>query len=245
MVEVRLGDSRFPVSSGSGGSFGANSSTAGLYVACEELRRQLAQKAGLDPATAVFENGQVRASGRAQSLASLVGQTPVTAEGDIKFAELQQKYAQAGFGAHFCEVGVDSYTGETRVRRMLSVAAAGRILNPKTARSQCLGGMTMGIGSALMEQAVVDTRLGYFVNHDMAGYHVPVHADIPALEVIFLEELDDKSSPMKAKGVGELGICGVGAAVANAVYNATGVRVREYPITVDKLLPGLPALGAG
>jgi xanthine dehydrogenase YagR molybdenum-binding subunit len=243
-VEVRLGDSRFPVSSGSGGSFGANSSTAGLYVACEELRRQLAQKAGLDPATAVFENGQVRAGGRAQSLASLVGQTPVTAEGDIKFAELQQKYAQAGFGAHFCEVGVDSYTGETRVRRMLSVAAAGRILNPKTARSQCLGGMTMGIGAALMEDAVVDTRLGYFVNHDMAGYHVPVHADIPELEVIFLDELDDKSSPMKAKGVGELGICGVGAAVANAVYNATGVRVREYPITLDKLLPGLPALSA-
>jgi xanthine dehydrogenase YagR molybdenum-binding subunit len=243
-VDVRLGDSRFPLSSGSGGSFGANSSTAGLYAACEELRRQLAQKAGLDPAKAVFENGQVRLGRRSQSLASLAGPNGITVENGITFAELEDKYAQASFGAHFCEVGVDMHTGETRVRRMLSVAAAGRILNPKTARNQCLGGMTMGIGAALMEEAVVDTRLGYFVNHDMAGYHVPVHADIPALEVIFLEELDDKSSPMKAKGVGELGICGVGAAVANAVYNATGVRVREYPITLDKLLPGLPALSA-
>jgi xanthine dehydrogenase YagR molybdenum-binding subunit len=94
----------------------------------------------------------------------------------------------------------------------------------------------MGIGAALMEECVVDTRFGYFVNRDLAEYHVPVHADIPALEVIFLEELDDKSSPMKAKGVGELGICGVGAAVANAVCNATGVRIRDYPLTMDKLI---------
>jgi xanthine dehydrogenase YagR molybdenum-binding subunit len=99
--------------------------------------------------------------------------------------------------------------------------------------------MTMGIGAALMEECVVDTRYGYFVNHDLAEYHVPVHADIPDLEVIFLEETDDKSSPMKAKGVGELGICGVGAAVANAVYNATGARIRDYPLTMDKILPHL------
>ncbi|HEX4183635.1 MAG TPA: xanthine dehydrogenase family protein molybdopterin-binding subunit, partial [Caulobacteraceae bacterium] len=239
-VEVRLGDSRFPISSGSGGSWGANSSSAGLYAACEELRRQLAQKAGLDPSQAVFENGQVRSGERSQPLTNLAGPEGITVENGITFGDLEQKYAQASFGAHFCEVGVDMHTGETRIRRMLSVAAAGRILNPKTARNQCLGGMTMGIGSALMEDAVLDERLGFFVNHDMAGYHVPVHADIPDLEVIFLEELDDKSSPMKAKGLGELGICGVGAAVANAVYNATGVRVRDYPITLDKLLPGLP-----
>jgi xanthine dehydrogenase YagR molybdenum-binding subunit len=100
--------------------------------------------------------------------------------------------------------------------------------------------MIMGIGSALMEETVLDKRFGFFVNHDMAGYHVPVHADILDLEVVFLEELDDKSSPMKAKGLGELGISGAGAAVANAIYNATGVRVRDYPITLDKLLPGLP-----
>jgi xanthine dehydrogenase YagR molybdenum-binding subunit len=242
-VEVRLGDSRFPISSGSGGSFGANSSTAGLYTACEALRRQLAQKAGVNSAEADFTGGQIRAGKRAVSLASLAGPQGVSAEDGIVFRDLEREYAQASFGAHFCEVGVDMHTGETRVRRLLSVAAAGRILNPKTARSQCLGGMTMGIGAALMEDAVVDTRLGYIVNHDMASYHVPVHADIPDLEVIFLNELDDKSSPMKAKGVGELGICGVGAAVANAVYNATGVRVRDYPVTLDKLLPGLPSVG--
>ncbi len=132
---------------------------------------------------------------------------------------------QSTFGAHFVEVGVDIATGEIRVRRMLAVCAAGRILNPKSARSQVIGAMTMGVGAALMEELAVDKRPGFFVNHDLAGYEVPVHADIPHQNVIFLDETDPMSSPMKAKGVGELGICGVGAAVANAVYNATGVRV--------------------
>jgi xanthine dehydrogenase YagR molybdenum-binding subunit len=123
---------------------------------------------------------------------------------------------------------------------MLAVCAAGRILNPKAARSQVIGAMTMGLGGALMEALAVDTRRGFFVNHDLAGYEVPVHADVPHQEVIFLDETDPMSSPMKAKGVAELGICGVGAAVANAVYNATGIRVRDYPITLDKLLDRMP-----
>src|SRR2546427_408023 len=105
-----------------------------------------------------------------------------------------------------------------------------------------IGAMTMGVGAALMEELAVDTRLGYFVNHDLAGYEVPVHADIPHQEVIFLDEVDPMASPMKAKGVGELGICGVSAAIANAIHNATGVRVRDYPITLDKLLAGLGRL---
>jgi len=124
---------------------------------------------------------------------------------------------------------------------MLCVCASGRILNPKTARSQVIGAMTQGVGAALMEELAVDKRFGFFVNHDLAGYEVPVHADIPHQEVIFLDETDPLSSPLKAKGVGELGICGVAAAVANAIYNATGVRVRDYPVTLDKLLPGMPA----
>lgn len=103
--------------------------------------------------------------------------------------------------------------------------------------------MVMGAGATLMEELVVDKRLGLFINHDLAGYEVPVHADIPYQEVVFLDTLDPVISPMKAKGVGELGICGVGAAIANAIYNATGVRVRNYPITLDKLLPGLPDVG--
>ena len=125
---------------------------------------------------------------------------------------------------------------------MLAVCAAGRILNPKAARSQVIGAMTMGVGAALMEELAVDKRQGFFVNHDLASYEVPVHADIPHQDVIFLDEVDNKSSPMKAKGVGELGLCGVGAAVANAIYNATGVRVRDYPITLEKHLDRLPVL---
>ncbi|CUS43761.1 Periplasmic aromatic aldehyde oxidoreductase,molybdenum binding subunit YagR [hydrothermal vent metagenome] len=105
-----------------------------------------------------------------------------------------------------------------------------------------IGAMTMGVGAALMEELAVDKRFGFFVNHDLASYEVPVHADIPHQEVIFLDEVDPISSPMKAKGVGELGLCGVGAAIANAIYNATGVRVRDYPITLDKHLDRLPEI---
>ncbi len=135
---------------------------------------------------------------------------------------------------------MDADTGEIRVRRLLAVCAAGCILNPKTARSQVIGGMVMGVGAALMEEMVVDTRLGFFVNHDLAGYEVPVHADIPHLEAHFIDEVDPTMSPLKAKGVGELGLTGVAPALANAVYNATGIRVRDYPITLDKLLAQVP-----
>jgi xanthine dehydrogenase YagR molybdenum-binding subunit len=130
-------------------------------------------------------------------------------------------------------------TAEMRVRRMLSVIGAGRILNPKTARSQIIGGMVWGIGAALMEESVLDPRYGHFVNHDLAEYHVPVNADVPDLDVVFLEEPDNNANVFGSKGIGELGVCGAGAAVANAIFNATGVRVREFPITLDKVLPGL------
>ncbi|MBR0553714.1 aldehyde oxidoreductase molybdenum-binding subunit PaoC [Stakelama marina] len=236
-VVVKLGDSSFPVSSGSGGQWGANSSTAGVYAACMALREKVAAKLGLDPKSAVFENGTVSAGGKSAPLTDAAG---LSAEDRIEFGDLSRKYVQATFGGHFVEVAVDAYTGEMRIRRMLAACAAGRILNPKSARSQVIGAMTMGAGAALMEELVVDKRFGYFVNHDLAEYHVPVHADIPHQEVIFLEEEDPTSSPMKAKGVGELGICGVGAAIANAIYNATGVRVREYPITLDKFVEQMP-----
>src|SRR5206468_8613117 len=168
------------------------------------------------------------------------GESGLSAEDEIEYGDLAKKYQQSTFGAHSVEVGVDAATAEIRVRRMLAVCAAGRILNPKTARSQLIGAMTMGVGAALMEELVVDKRHGLFINHDLASYEAPVHADIPHQEVIFLDEVDPISSPMKAKAVAELGICGVAAAVANAVYNATGVRVRDYPVTLDKLLAGLP-----
>lgn len=240
-VQVRLGDSSFPVSAGSGGQWGANSSTAGVYAACVKLREAIAQRAELDPATAEFVDGGVQQGGRRIALAEIAAQGELSAEDVIEFGELHKRYQQSTFAAHFVEVGVDPYTGETRVRRMLAVCSAGRILNPKTARSQVIGAMTMGVGAALMEALEVDPRVGFFVNHDMASYEVPVHADIPRQDVVFLEETDPMSSPMKAKGVGELGLCGVGAAIANAIHNATGVRVRDYPVTLDKLLPQLPA----
>lgn len=241
-VVVRLGDSSFPVSAGSGGQWGGNCSTAGVYAACMKLRETVAQKLGISVTDAVFADGQVRSGARSTPLGQAAGEAELVAEDSIEFGDLAKQQQQATFGAHFVEVGVDAATAEVRVRRMLAVCASGRILNPKAARSQLIGAMTMGVGSALMEELVVDERVGFFVNHDFASYEVPVHADIPHQDVIFLDETDPMSSPMKAKGVAELGICGVAAAVANAIYNATGVRVREYPITLDKLLDRLPSV---
>ncbi|MGK6317556.1 aldehyde oxidoreductase molybdenum-binding subunit PaoC [Neorhizobium sp. DT-125] len=239
-VAVQLGDSRFPVSAGSGGQFGANSSTSGVYAACVKLREAVASKLGFNSEDVVFENGEVRSGNRSVPLAEAAGPDGLAGEDTMEWGDLTETHQQSTFGAHFVEVGVDVATGETRIRRMLAVCAAGRILNPITARSQVIGAMTMGAGGALSEELAVDTRRGFFVNHDLAGYEVPVHADIPHQEVIFMDETDPMSSPMKAKGVGELGLCGVSAAIANAIHNATGVRVRHYPITLDKLIGGLP-----
>ena len=242
-IVVRLGDSAYPVSSGSGGQFGANNSTSGVYAACVKLREAIAQKLGFNSADVDFSDGQVLSGNRAVPLSQAASDGEVVAEDLIEYGDLSKTHQQSTFGAHFVEVGVDAATAEIRVRRMLAVCAAGRILNPKTARSQVIGAMTMGVGAALMEELAVDKRRGFFVNHDLAGYEVPVHADIPHQEVIMLDETDPMSSPMKAKGIGELGICGVAAAVANSIYNATGVRVRDYPITLDKLLERMPEVG--
>ncbi|EJC1155032.1 xanthine dehydrogenase family protein molybdopterin-binding subunit [Cronobacter sakazakii] len=242
LVTVRLGDSDYPISSGSGGQWGANSSTAGVYAACVKLREAVASKLGFDPNRAEFFDGNVQGDGRIAALTDAAADGTLTVEDTMEYGDLDKQFQQSTFAGHFVEVAVEANTGEVRVRRMLAVCAAGRILNPKTARSQVIGAMTMGLGGALMEELFVDTRRGFFVNHDMALYEVPVHADIPTQEVIFLEDTDPVSSPMKAKGVGELGLCGVSAAIANAIYNATGVRVRDYPITLDKLLEGLPEM---
>ncbi|MDY0976294.1 aldehyde oxidoreductase molybdenum-binding subunit PaoC [Massilia sp. CFBP9012] len=243
-VTVRLGDSDFPDGAGSAGQWGAASSTAGVYAACVKLREKIAQQLGLNGTNAEFTGGRVRADGASRLLRDAVAKGPLSGEDTMEYGDLDQRYAQQTFAAHYVEVGVDAVTGEICVRRMLAVCAAGRIINPLAARSQIIGGMTMGAGAALMEHLVVDKRAGFFVNHDLAGYEVPVHADIPHQDVIFLDEVDPTAGPLKAKGVGELGICGVPAAIANAVYNATGIRVRDYPITLDKLLDRLPGVDA-
>jgi xanthine dehydrogenase YagR molybdenum-binding subunit len=241
-VVTRLGDSDLPETYGSGGQQGAASSTAGVYAACAKLRDLVAQRLGFNARDVEFVDGQVRSGGRAMPLADAAKYGELVAEDFMEYGDQAERYDRQTFGAHFVEVAVDRYTGVIRIRRMLAVCAAGRILNPLTARSQVIGGMTMGIGAALMEELAVDTRLGFFVNHDLAGYEVPVHADVPHLDVVFINEVDPTMSPLKAKGVGELGLTGVAAAIANAVYNATGVRVRDYPLTLEKHLFGLSAL---
>jgi xanthine dehydrogenase YagR molybdenum-binding subunit len=236
-VTVTLGDSDHPASAGSGGQWGAASVTAGVYAACVQLRRKIGEKLGFDADMAVFVDGKVVLGNRTVALRDA---GILSAEDTISFGAFKQGYDVGTYAGHFAEVAVNAYTGETRIRRMLAVCDAGRILNPLSARSQVIGAMVMSAGAALMEELAVDKRFGFFVNHDLAGYEVPVHADIPHQECVFLETLDPVISPMKAKGVGELGICGPGAAVANAVYNATGIRVRDYPLTLDKFLDRLP-----
>ncbi|MEZ6185393.1 MAG: xanthine dehydrogenase family protein molybdopterin-binding subunit [Planctomycetota bacterium] len=211
-VQVRLADSDLPRSSGSGGSFGAASAGGAVHRACQQLRRQL------------------EAGG------------PRSAEGHLEPGEDQEEYAQYMYGAHFVEVAVNAITGEPRLRRAVGAFSFGRVLNPLTARSQLIGAMTFGIGGALLEELLLDPRTGAYVNRDLAEYHVPVNRDVPRLDVLLLEEPDPRCGPLASKGVGELGICGIGAAIANGIHDATGVRVREFPLTLDKILPGLPPL---
>jgi len=238
-IHVELGDTNFPQAAGSGGSWGAGSSGSALFDACNALREKLSRAAGMDPATTRFADGSIASGERFRRLTDLVG-AGMEADGEIQPGRNNKDFSQQSYGAHFAEVGVDVDTGEIRLRRMLGVFTAGRILNAKTARSQALGGMVFGVGAALHEGMTLDARFGYFVNRDLAEYLVPVHADIPAIDAVFLTELDDRSNPLKSKGIGELGICGAGAAIANAVYNACGARIRDYPITLDKLLSQLP-----
>jgi xanthine dehydrogenase YagR molybdenum-binding subunit len=217
-VRVELGRSDYPVGPGSGASWGASGTCTAVHRACLALREKLRGGKPLED---------------------------VEAEGEIPgmWEEPNYKnYSIASYGAQFAEVGVDVDTAEVRLRRMLGVFAAGRILNAKTARSQMIGGMTFGVSSALFEEATVDTRTGAFVNRDLAEYLVPVHADIPEIDAVFLDGFDHKANVLGAKGIGELGNCGANAAVANAVFNATGVRVRDFPITLEKVLPGLPVV---
>ena len=159
----------------------------------------------------------------------------IEADGESPAPTLSMKYSMASYGAHFCEVGVHQYTRQVEIRRFVSAYDCGRIMNPKTAGSQIVGGVIMGIGMALLEESVVDERTGRLMNPTLGEYHVPVNADIPPIEVYFLDQ-PDPLMPMGAKPVGEIGIAGAAAAVANAVFQATGIRVRNLPITVDKLL---------
>lgn len=254
-VVVEIGDSELPPAPGSGGQFGAATAGSAALAAGMNLRKAIAEMATSDPqsplhagdpAEVTFQDSVIALENRSETLADLIRRNApegLTVEGEIRPAQDAQKWSTQTYGGHFVEVGVDPVTGEVRVRRMLGVFAAGRILNAKTAKSQLTGGMIWGVGSALGEGNAVDPRYGSLINQDLAQYLVPVQADIGDLDAIMLDEVDDKANPMGIKGVGELGNSGAGAAVANAVYNACGVRVRDYPITPDKLLAGLIAQG--
>jgi xanthine dehydrogenase YagR molybdenum-binding subunit len=250
-VRVEIGDSELPPAPGSGGQFGAATAGSAALAAGVNLRKAIAELAvsdpgsplaGGDPEAVTFQDGVNAIGNRSETIATLIRRTRpdgLTADGEIRPAADAHNWSQHTYGAHFCEVGVDPITGETRMRRMLGVFAAGRIINWKTARSQLTGGMIWGVASALTEGNAVDPRYGSLINQDLASYLVPVQADIGELDAIMLDEADDKANPMGIKGVGELGISGAGAAVANAIYNACGARLRDYPITPDKVLAAL------
>jgi xanthine dehydrogenase YagR molybdenum-binding subunit len=209
-VRMEIGDSAFPKAFLAGGSMGTASWGTAVVRACEALRVKLAE------ADAAL---------------------PVEAEADTaEEIKADEDLARHGFGAQFAEVWVDADSGEVRVTRMLGVFAVGRVINPKTARSQFIGGMTMGIGMALHEESVMDLEFGDYLNRDLAQYHVPACADVREIEAHWLDEDDPHLNPMGSKGIGEIGIVGTAAAVANAVYHATGKRVRELPIRLDRLL---------
>jgi xanthine dehydrogenase YagR molybdenum-binding subunit len=253
-VTVEIGDSGFSPAPGSGGQFGAASAGSGALAGGMALRARLAEMAVADPGSPLygheaksvdFRDGLIVVENRSETLASLVTRLApegVEVEGASAPASDARDYSSHSYGAHFCEVGVDMVTGEIRLRRMLGAFACGRILNEKTAKSQITGGMIWGVGAALTEINRVDPRYGSLGAQDLGTYHPPVHADIAGLDAYFLPEVDDKANPLGIKGVGEAGICGAGAAVANAVYNACGLRIRDYPMTPDRVLEALGAL---
>ncbi|MBU1331379.1 MAG: xanthine dehydrogenase family protein molybdopterin-binding subunit [Gammaproteobacteria bacterium] len=248
-VRFQLGDSSLPKAPLQGGSFTVSSVGSAVQQACEALKEKILEAAtqrpdspfaGLALAQVAFVDGalqRVDDPACRLALSELVGQVgELQAEVEAQPSKARDAYATATHSAVFVEVRVDEALGTVQVSRVVSAIAAGRVINPKTARSQILGGVVWGIGQALHEETLIDHNLGRYMNHSLAEYHLPVHADNPAIEVLFVDEPDSVVNSLGSKGVGEIGIVGVAAAVANAVYHATGKRVRDLPITLDKLL---------
>jgi xanthine dehydrogenase YagR molybdenum-binding subunit len=249
-VRFEYGDSNFPEAPVAGGSNSTISVGAAVIAACEAAKKKIHGLVGEDEASPLvgtrFDEVEFRDGGiyhkvessRGETFAAILGRfeiDKIETEGEAAPGADAGKYAMGSYGAQFCEVRVDEETGEVRVTRFLGVFDCGRIINPKTASSQWRGGITMGIGMALTEAALFDVRKGRIVNPSLAEYHVPVNLDVPNIDIHFLD-IPDPLTPLGAHGVGEIGITGVAAAIANAVFNATGKRIRHLPITLDKLL---------
>jgi len=246
-VTFMLGDSSLPNAPLQGGSFTVSSVGSAVRQACHVLRTQVLEHArNMYPQVAntprqqiTFIDGYLHAGNHRWALADIVASAPdgkFEVQIDAEPGARRQPFSTATHSAVFVEVHVDEDLGTINVTRVVSAVAAGRVINPKTARSQILGGVVWGVGMALHEAALTDHRLGRIVNHNLAEYHIPVNADCGDIEVIFVEEHDDIVNELGSKGVGEIGVVGVAAAVANAVYHATGKRIREFPITLDKVL---------
>jgi xanthine dehydrogenase YagR molybdenum-binding subunit len=247
-VTAKLGDSALPDAPVQGGSFTTSSVGSAIHAACRAVQEELLQLAGraggsplagatLDEVT--FADGRIRRrDGREVSLADAMRAGKVDRIEKAASAKPNEdsKFAHFTHSAIFAEVKVEEQLGVIRVTRVVNAVAAGRILNPKVAGSQILGAVVGGIGMALHEETATDHRFGRFMTHNLADYHVPTNADVHAINVIFVGETDDEINPLGIKGVGEIGIVGTAAAIANAVYHATGKRIRDLPITIDKLI---------
>ena len=251
-IDVQIGGSELPTGAVSGGSWTAASSASAVMEAGEALKAELLKAAGkidssrlkgAKPEFVALKNGRIclkdepAAGHTLGEVVQASGKDEIVAKGKVApDQKIKAKYSSYTHSAVFCEVKVDEELGQVRVTRIVNAVAAGRIINPKTARSQILGGVVMALGAALTEETQLDNALGRFMNHNLAEYHVPVNADVEKIEVIFVDERDDKTSPVGAKGLGEIGIVGTPAAIANAIFHATGRRVRDLPITLDKVL---------
>jgi xanthine dehydrogenase YagR molybdenum-binding subunit len=250
-VQVLIGDTNLPKAFVSGGSSTVMTVGSSVQGAARAAIAKLIEMARADNASPLYgisadqivaKDGQIMLSGKpskGESFRELLtrgGVKEVEGTYDTEFNDKNKTHSSHAFGAHFAEVRVDPDFGEVRVTRFAGVFDIGRVMNLKTATSQMAGGIVMGIGMALMEETVYDPNLGRVINADLGEYHVPVNADIPAIDVRLLDNFDEHASPIGAKGAGEIGIVGAAAAVANAVYHATGIRVRNLPITPDKLL---------
>lgn len=250
-ISVELGDTALPVAPLSAGSMTVASAGSAIHLAAVAALEKLVQLAVSDPDSPLHgaRHEDVRVDGecltvrgdgtRRESIRTLLhrnGGQPIEGRAEAKPGDETQQYSMHAFGALFVEVRVDPELGTVRVSRAVGAYGGGRILNVKTARSQLIGGIIYGMGMALMEETIIDARSGRYLNADLGEYHIPVNADVPPIDILFIDEKDSLVDPIGAKGIGEIGMTGVAAAIANAVYHATGVRVRDLPITLDKLL---------
>jgi xanthine dehydrogenase YagR molybdenum-binding subunit len=248
-IRTELGDSALPPAPTSGGSTSVCSVTPAIQKAAESAKKKLIQLAvrekkspffGMKIEDIAYRNGQLVGGGKSADFGSVLG---AIGRGSVEAVEMaaageeEEKYAFHSFGAQFCELKVNRWTSEVRIQRLTSVMDVGTIINQKAARSQIMGGIVFGIGMALLEGSVLEEKNGRYANGNFAEYLVATNADVPAIDIDFIIKPDTIFNPLGARGIGEIGITGTPAAIANAVYNATGIRVREFPILPEKLLP--------